>query len=180
MASFLDLPPELAIRILLCLALEDLASCHLTNSYVHLFIADSVDIQYHIATLIAGVENNENLQLETVARTERLKSLERGWNQAKFDFSREIDIPTNTEIKRLADGVYFYGGNGLNSSAALHYFTLPSRPEEEIYRKQIKIENAILAIGVAVYEHDLVAVATRWVQFPPPHLLQTLLLIEAL
>lgn len=163
MGNLLDLPPELVSRILLHLSrLEDLACCQLTNSFLHLIITNSVQIQYRLAKLIAGVESNDQIQLGINDRIECLKSIERGWDQLTFEFSRETPLAYGTFTRTVMDGFYFSTRrlNKRSDSEEIRYFKLPSTPEADIGWNKIYVKNGVVAIAVAVYEHDLLAVAT--------------------
>lgn len=173
MADLVDLPPELVISILLYLYLHDIAACQLTSSIIYHIIANSTQVQYHIATLIAGVESNVHLEIGISSRTERLDYLENGWNQLKSNFSQEIEFETDvSSIQKLTDGVYFYGATIIpgqevkSAKKKLCYFNLPSGPEEKTCRKEIHMENGFVEFAAAVNEHDLIAVGTPCVPFP--------------
>lgn len=88
--SLLDLEPEICIRILCDISLQDLAACHLTHSSLHLLITNSVQLQYRLATLIAGVEDNENSQINLDGRLAQLRSQEKSWSSFEFKLLHKI------------------------------------------------------------------------------------------
>lgn len=169
MASLLDLPPELVIRILLYMSLQDVGCCQLSNSFLCLIITNSPEIQYHLATLIAGVENNDQFELGIHERIERLRSRERGWEELKFEFSQEIQIVDSGYgvYDILIEGLYFRMCTwGVNDASRyleeICYFKMPSKPGEDIHLDKIYFPGpyGVLAMAVAAYEHDLLAVVT--------------------
>lgn len=168
MPNFLDLPPELAIRIFLSLSLSDLAACQLTSSFLYSVIANSAEVQYYLATLIAGVDNNVDIDLSVLDRLERLRSLEQGWRHIKFDFSHTVRSGAflgggSSFSPTLADGFHFMGRvvNPPGRKEELLYFKFPLGPDEEVHQKSLCVaEHGIIDIAVAVYEHDLIAVAS--------------------
>jgi hypothetical protein len=158
---FLDLPPELVIRILCYLDLYDLSACQLTHSSLRAVIKDSILIEYHIATQLAGVEDNPLSKLSIQERLERLASQEDGWAHLDFDFTKKISVEHNPSgIYDLTGGIYLLGDQ---RRRALHYCTLPSKSSDQTRWSRIDVEENIIDMGLAIYEHDLVAIVTMFV-----------------
>lgn len=158
---FLDLPPELIIRIFYFLDLIDLISCQLTHSALQALLKSSIFLDYRIATEIARVEDNPRSTLAVSERLEALVNREAAWSNIKVDFSRSISVGHNASgIYDLTGGVYLLGEQGRHT---FYYCTLPSTPSDPIRWKRVDIGRTIIDVGLAVHEHDLIAVITTCV-----------------
>lgn len=158
---FVDHFPELAIRILSYLSLPDIFACQRTHSALNKLIKNSTLVQYHIATQLAGVDDNPWSRVGVHERLERLALQEAGWAQHEFDFLRKIPIMhDHSGTYELTGGVYLLGNRG---GHAVHYCILPSKPSDEARWSKIDVDATIIDVGLAIYEHDLIAVVTLYV-----------------
>jgi hypothetical protein len=178
MVSFplLKLPLELVTRILSFLYIPDLVSCQLTDRFLFNVIKDSVLLRYLIATEAACVEDNPHCNLSLSERLEQLKRREEAWSCCRIDFRREVPLQRkSTSIYDLTGGVYLLGDsrNGDLTSfrrpltTGLSYLTLPSLSSHEPTWSRLDIKRNIIDIGLAIHEHDLIAIVTSFVTFFP-------------
>ncbi|KAF9464318.1 hypothetical protein BDZ94DRAFT_1308099 [Collybia nuda] len=150
--------PELTIRILSYLSLYDILACQLTHPAIYTLIKESTLLQYHITTQIAGVEDNPGSMVDVRERLERLSAREIGWAQSEFDFSQTMPVKhDHSGIYDLTGGVYFLGNR---NRRVMHYCRLPSKASDQTQWAKIDIDASIIDIGLALYEHDLMAVVT--------------------
>ncbi|KAF7325113.1 hypothetical protein MKEN_00554600 [Mycena kentingensis (nom. inval.)] len=91
MPLLLDLPPELILRCLHFLALDDIAACLRVNVLLAQTISGSLDIQYRAELELAGVEENVRVlsRLSIAERLEALRAREDRW-RAITPLSRRI------------------------------------------------------------------------------------------
>lgn len=160
-----DLPPELLIRILSFLTVPDLSSCLEVNVLFSVIIKESVLLQYLIATEIAGVRDNPNCTLDLATRLQRLDQRELAWSRFRPNFKTTIDIPHRpTGIYDLTGGLYLLG-DGIPVTKGLNCVVLPSTesgpPLNELKWTRTSVGRKIVDVGLALQEHDLVAVVTR-------------------
>lgn len=157
MSTILDLPTELVLWVLLNLSMDDIAALQLAHSYFHRTITNSTHVQYHLATQIAAVEDNQNSLTGLVGRLETLKAHEKAWSTLNnADWTQSL--PPAQEfagiIRGYADGFLFRGDY-------LQYLNLQS---EEMKWKTIDLKNdLVISYGTAIYEYDLLVMLTRYV-----------------
>lgn len=167
--TYVDLFPELAIHVLSYSSLPDIFACLRTHTALYKLIKDSMALQYHIKTQLAGVENNPYSMITVHERLDRLNVREAGWAEHDFDFSRTVAVPPDHSwFHGLTDGVMVLGGR---SRRAIHYCTLPSKVSDETRWSKINVDANIIGMRLAIYEHDLIAVVTTYVDHMPlcPH-----------
>lgn len=159
--AYVDRFPDLAIRILSYLSLPDILACLRTHIALYKLIKDSVVLQYHINTQLAGVEDNPCSTIAVHERLDRLNSRETGWAQHDFDFSWVVKVPPDCSwIYGLTSGVILLAGR---SRQLIHYSVLPSSPSDKMMWRQINVGANIVSMGLATYEHNLIAVVTTYV-----------------
>lgn len=154
MTTLLDFPPEIFIKILCCLLLPDLAACRRTHSSLRSLIADSPQVQYHLATQIAAVEDNENSQISINERISRLRVQEKAWDRLHFDFFSSVDVDYPLVIHGLAAGTLWMTDR---DGTSLRCLKVSSCSEEELQWKSFDLGQLILDVGFAIHEHDLIA-----------------------
>lgn len=154
MPSLLDLPPEILPTILCQLSLNDLATCQLTHRSLHLAIATSPQVQYHLAVQKAGVEDNKNSPLSVKERLEKLENQEAGWSSLNFDSSHAVKInPEHIQLHMSPSGLLWQRDL---SRTMYRYATLPSKLGEPLTDWNcFELEHAFINIGMGIYEHDL-------------------------
>ncbi|KAG6832983.1 hypothetical protein H0H92_004867 [Tricholoma furcatifolium] len=158
--TILLLPTELVLRVICFLDLSELSALQRSHSSFRNLIRDSSGIQYRFAAAVAGVENNDFNDLEAYKRL----SLLRDRNTAWFNLDRSIDfhkiisgIASPSTIYDLTGGLYF---RGHASKRSMHYCKLPSSPSDTPMWKRIDVDKRLVDIGVAAFEHNLIAILT--------------------
>ncbi|KAH9939181.1 hypothetical protein B0H21DRAFT_757168 [Amylocystis lapponica] len=171
----LDFPPELFVRILLFLPLSDLATCQRVNRTVNDTIQSSVELQYSIELAAAGAEDDTSSPLVLADRLRLLRARETAWGL--LDFSRVTTIPVchrPSSIYDLTSGLFLLGETFVHhrliqkGTDALRTIRLPCSQEGEGREageeapswSKISLEASVIDIGLAVQEHDLIAVVT--------------------
>lgn len=116
-------------------------------------------LQYHITKQIAAIEDSQyGCDVPVSDRLVLLNSREKGWERFRIDFKRSIPVELHASgIYDLSSGVYLLGGQG---KCQIHYCVLPKRETDEVRWEAIKVERPLIDIGLALYEHDLIAVVT--------------------
>lgn len=169
----LDFPPELFTRILLFLPLADLAVCRRISCSVNDLIHSSVELQYSIELEAAGAEETSPWHLVLADRLHLLKAREAAWRSLAF--SRVTTIPVfhlPSSIYGLTSGVFLLGETSASRGTALLKHTdalqiarLPSFQDSGTSKSppvwsKIALDASVIDIGLAVQEHDLIAVVT--------------------
>lgn len=165
---FFDLPTEMIVRTLAFLSLKDLISCQLTNKFLRSLVTSSLQLQYLIEAEAAGVQDNVNSSLPVSERLEELKRSESAWTNFLVKQHQTIAIRHKSSgYYDLTGGVYVLGesnddGSIPPTSNTLRYAPLTSANDKALEKEwpRIKLEHNIIDFGLAIYEHDLIAVAT--------------------
>lgn len=164
----LDLPPELLIHILSGLSSNDtLFSIQLVNRYLHNLIRESSLLQYQIETKYAGVEDNPQSTTVVAERLKTLRRTEHAWTN--FIVSKQINLPIlhrSSGLYDLTAGVYVLGELGETNpdypTPALRYINLYEDQGNNPWPR-ISVDRNIIDFGLAVREHDLIALVTSYV-----------------
>ncbi|KAF8063143.1 hypothetical protein FPV67DRAFT_1782712 [Lyophyllum atratum] len=157
MPNLLDLPPEVIVLILCYLDLPDFVSAIRTNHTLYNTRTVHV-LRYRFALQAAAVEDNPDSSVLIAQRLALLKDREEGWGGFNFDFRRKIPVRhTPSGIYDMTGGIYLLGDE---NRRALHYCKLPSKPSDPATWSQIRIDRELIDMGLAIYEHDLIAVVT--------------------
>ncbi|TFK41206.1 hypothetical protein BDQ12DRAFT_679076 [Crucibulum laeve] len=167
--KLVDIPEELIVQILSYLGPSDLVTCELTSSTLRSIIKEAVVLRYSRALQVAGMEDNPNSNLSVTERLARLERRESAWFKNIPDFTTTIPVHHNPSgIYDLTSGVYLLGNT---NRLALHYCKLPTSSEDDTSWKNIEVERNIIDMGLAAYEHDLIAVVTTSpvTASPPSH-----------
>jgi hypothetical protein len=165
---FLELPGELLIQILSQLTLGELLSCKCVNRLLNEIVEESVVLQYVIETEAAGVRDNPRSHLATAERLDRLRRREDAMTRFRISHIRTVPVQIPTSgIYDLSGGVYLLGTaaphdrsvtTGIN---CLRFQTIAETPEwSEIKIGFEKTGRRIIDIGLALQEHDLIALVT--------------------
>ncbi|KAG5730616.1 hypothetical protein E4T56_gene4141 [Termitomyces sp. T112] len=153
-----DLPLELILRVLGFLDLSELTVLMRTHSTFRQSIQDSQGFQYRFAAIRAGVESNVHSNHTTWERLALLKIREKSWLHMEVDFQKSIpNVKFPSGIYDLTGGIYFRGDL---SRRSIHYCPLPSKSTDPISWRRIRVDRALVDIGVSVYEHNLIAILT--------------------
>lgn len=165
----LNLPPEILIQILSETPFTDLlCSVQLTCRYLYNIIWNSTQLQYLINAKSAAVEDNPNSILVPAEHLDKLQRHERAWKN--FVIGNQRSIPVQFPLSGLYDfsaGIYVLGEDGGGSveypTVALRYLTLsPHTPFSQANNQwsKISVDRNIMDFGLAVMEHDLIALVT--------------------
>lgn len=161
----LDLPPELLVHILLGLPPNDIvSSAQLVNRYLHNLIQESSPLQYHIETKYAGVEDNPQSTMVAAERLDVLRRSQHAWSD--FVVGKRVNLPVRHRSSGLYDltaGVYVLGELGDNNenypTPALRYTNLHVDQGNKPWAR-ISVGRNIIDFGLAIREHDLIALVT--------------------
>lgn len=166
--KLLDLPSEIITQILSNLPPKVLLlSIQLANHYLHDLIRSSSQLQYQIEAKFAGVENNPASNLVAVERLRALRSYERAW--ADFAVKNRTTIPVGYHSSGLYDlsaGIYVLGEDSGHvveyPTRILRWIDLsqPLSLQKEKGWSGIDVDSYIMDFGLAVREHDLIAIVT--------------------
>jgi hypothetical protein len=164
----LGLPPELLIHILSGLSSNDiLFSALLVNRYLHDLIRESSLLQYYMETKYAGVEDNPQSTMVVADRLKALRRSEYAWSN--FVVGKQNDLPIMHRSGGLYDltaGVYVLGELGNANpdypTPALRYTNLYEDQGNNPWTR-ISVNRNIIDFGLAVREHDLIALVTTYV-----------------
>lgn len=161
-STLLALPLDLLEQILLRMDAQDIRTCTLLSKGFNIFIRSSVVLQYLIACHAAGVVDNQRCKLPYAERHEALLKREKAWCRFQPVFTKTFDVPNELPfgIHKLTAGVFLLVDDNHRD---LHYCTLPSTPDEvpqwatiHGHGPEKDWNGAIVDVGMAVYEHDLI------------------------
>ncbi|KAJ7150076.1 hypothetical protein C8R43DRAFT_497076 [Mycena crocata] len=166
MPDLLDLPPELILSCLAHLNLTDIHSClKAGNRVLASVIVNSVLIRYRLELGRACVEESMK-QAGNQALADRLASLrtrEDNWRNFTPRSRHTVAVDFQTSgIYDLASDVYLVGDRGdspMPLCTGLKYMVTPPGPEGPEWRR-IEAGKPIIDFGVALAEHDLIAMVT--------------------
>ncbi|KAI0937664.1 hypothetical protein AcV7_003637 [Taiwanofungus camphoratus] len=181
-SSLLSLPPELIVRILACLTLSDLVSCRRACKCLNAIIKTTTLLQYLIETQVAGVEDNPASSLALVDRLRLLRARETAWHHLQSSRTTPIEVKHfPSSIYDLTGGVFLLGESlrwtfgAWRSTDSLRFVRLPAVADSadshsNVSRQdspwsRIELKGNIMDVGLAVQEHDLIAVVTF--TYPP-------------
>jgi len=107
--SFLSLPPEIAIQVLLHLGWNQLLVAQRVCTVFRALI-ESSRIQYHIFLAIAGYEDGPaSHPMPMLARLESLKAVQRCFHCMQFPKKTQIQLKGYTPTYELQGGVFLQG-----------------------------------------------------------------------
>jgi len=161
-STLLALPLDLLEQILLRLDAQDIRTCALLSKEFNIFIRSSIVLQHLIACHAAGVVDNPHCKLSYAERYEALSKREKAWCRFQPVFKKTFDVPNEPcfGIHKLSGGIYLLGDSNRQD---LRYCTLPSTPDEVPQWATIRghglkkdWKGAIVNVGMAIYEHDLI------------------------
>ncbi|KAJ7057344.1 hypothetical protein C8F01DRAFT_1307453 [Mycena amicta] len=164
----LDLAPEIIVKCLLYLPLDDLATClRVGNRFLAAVITDSPEIQYIAELEHAGMEENVHSMkgLSISDRLGLLRERESRWRTLSpaFRYSIALGVATdNIVVMDLIDGLYF-AGVSMNPSVllatSLKYIALAPGAQPACW-KTVFQGKPFMNFQVALAEHDLLVILT--------------------
>ncbi|KAJ7051445.1 hypothetical protein C8F01DRAFT_640347 [Mycena amicta] len=164
----LDLAPEIIVKCLLYLPLDDLATClRVGNRFLAAVITDSPEIQYIAELEHAGMEENVHSMkgLSISGRLGLLRERESRWRTLSpvSRYSIPLGVATdNIVVMDLIDGLYF-AGVSMNPSVllatSLKYIVLAPGAQPACW-KTVFEGKPFTNFQVALAEHDLLVILT--------------------
>ncbi|KAJ7058945.1 hypothetical protein C8F01DRAFT_284533 [Mycena amicta] len=164
--SLLDLPLELILASILYLSSGDIQNLLQVNRLLHRIISESVEIQYLAAQERAGVEENPQAlsQLSISERLTQLKEREQRWLDFQPLSRHNISIPLlNTGTWSIQDDILVVTHQEPDvpyrdrTCISAVYLSDPGNTE---WRGVYRSGKSILVFGLAVADHDLIAIVT--------------------
>ncbi|KAH9980744.1 hypothetical protein BJV74DRAFT_85796 [Russula compacta] len=166
-AFLLRLPPEVISRILLSLSPRDIISCRRTCSRLYYLCNDTL-LRYLVQMERSAVNDDIRPGLSYRERLRILEKREEAW--ATLDFRRTVHVTVpfdSTGTYDFTSGTILLGTSFHRSNRQLtfgySYFPLPSLSDVQDQKtewKEFGLGMEISDVGLAVYEHDLLAALT--------------------
>ena len=170
--SLLRIPSELMIRILLFLPPLDIISCGRTCRTLYGLCSDSI-LRYLIQMERCAVRDDMSPGLSYPERLRILKHREEAWEVLDFRRFFQASVPVESTTSSVFDftgGAFFLGkkhpSTDRETTMGYSYITLPSlsnSQDQKLEWKEFGLEVDMLDFGLAVHEHDLIAVLTACV-----------------
>ena len=166
----LQIPPELIARILLCLSPLDIISCGRTCRTLYDLCRDSI-LRYLIQLERCAVRDDSGPGLCFPERLRILKHREEAWKVLDFRTFLQASVPFETTgLYDFTGGAFFlsrkhYCANR-ETTMGYSYIALPSLSDAQDQKFEwmnFSLETEMLDFGLAVHEHDLIAVLTACV-----------------
>ena len=171
--SLLDIPLELIVSIILYLPPHDIISCQKTCHKLN-DVCNIATLRYLVQMERSGVSDDLRPGISYLERLLLLQRREEAW--ANLDFHKNVHVTVPFESTGTFDftGGAFLLGTGLHNTNSrptngYSYFTLPSltsTEDQKLKWQGLSMGIQILDVGLAVHEHDLIAVLTACVLFP--------------
>ncbi|KAJ7093962.1 hypothetical protein B0H15DRAFT_831449 [Mycena belliarum] len=157
-----DLPPELFVHILSFLPNNTLCACLQASRLLHETIKNSTELQYYMERNVARVNDNPYSPLPAVERLRMLRAREDAFDEMKASWATSVPVPFPTSgLYEVSAGFFFLGEL---QRQALRYLELPSKilgpPPQWGSIPTPNPASVIIDFGLAIEEHDLVAMAT--------------------
>lgn len=159
--QFLDLPFEIILKILSLLSPIELSTCQLVNKYLNVIISKSLTLQYRTALELAKADDNPCSVVSLPQKLEEIQSSEAAWATLQPNFIVSLPVKHRTSgIYDLSAGTYLLGNA---DRMALQYLRLPTQADDPLNWRKITLNKTIIDMGFCVFEHDLIAIFTRYV-----------------
>jgi len=165
--SLLHIPPELISRVLLHLSPHDIISCKRTCRMLYDMCNEPV-LRYLVQMERCAVSDDMRPGLGYRERLRILEKQEEAWAMLDFRRSVQVSVPLDaTNIYDLTGGA-FLQGTILDCTSqrptGYAFVSLPSLLDPQDHKLEWKgliLETPIVDVGLAVHEHDLIAILTR-------------------
>ena len=168
--TLLDLPPELIVSIILYLPPHGIISCQRTCRKLCDVCKDTA-LRYLVQMERFGVSDDLRSGVSYPERLLLLKTREEAWANVEFRKSVQVTVPFEST------GIYDFTGGAFLLGMRLHsasrrptigysYVTLPSlssTEDQDLKWRGLGLGIQILDVGLAVHEHDLIALLTAFV-----------------
>ena len=168
----LDLPPELIVSIISYLSPHDIISCQRTCRKL-CDVCENTALRYLVQMERFGVSGDLGPGISYPERLLLLQRREEAWANLNFSKSVQVTVPFEST------GIYDFTGGAFLLGTRLHitrrrptigysYVILPSLSSTETEDQNLKWHGLgmgiqILDVGLAVHEHDLIALLTACV-----------------
>ena len=168
LTSLSHIPPELISCILQYLSPRDIISCRHTCRTLYNLCNDS-NLRYLVQMERCGVNDDLRPGLCYPDRLRILERREKAWEMLDFRKPVQVCVPfDSTGIYDFTGGAFLLGTRLYSASRrptiGYSYVSLPSFSEEEDQKEVqwmgLNLGIQILDVGLAVQEHDLIAVLT--------------------
>ena len=166
--SLLPIPPEVMTRILLYLSPHDIISCGRTCRMFH-DLCSYPHLRYLVQMERCAVSDEMRSGLGYAERLQILENREEAWATLDFRRSVQVSVPFHATGTYDLSGGAFLLGTGPSctdhqSTVGYSYVSLPSLSEDKkVEWRGLDLGIPILGVGLAVHEHDLIAVLTACV-----------------
>ena len=174
----LDIPLEIIVSIILYLSPHDIISCQKTCRKLR-DVCNDAALRYLIQLERFGVSDDLRPGISYPERLLLLQRREEAWENLDFHKNVQVSIPFEST------GIYDFTGGTFLLGTRLHctsderttgysYVTLPSltsTEDQKLNWRGLSLGIQILDVGLAVYEHDLLAALTMYVS--PSHSLHS-------
>ncbi|KAF9451147.1 hypothetical protein P691DRAFT_808634 [Macrolepiota fuliginosa MF-IS2] len=152
-ATLLDLPLEVLMHVLLLLPFTSVVICQGVNYYLQNLVSESAELQYYIHLGISGLADNPRCSLSIPERLRKLITRERRWEELKFKFNKNIEVPLTTRWNRRR----FFGGvlSLLYPDGILREVQVPNEVTQEAKWKETCPKQTLIDVAVRAHEHDL-------------------------
>ena len=165
-----QIPPELIVRILLSLSPLDIISCGHTCRTLYGLCRDSI-LRYLVQMERCAVRDDSGPGLCYPERLRILKHREEAWEVLDFRTFLQVSVPfETTSLYDFTGGAFFLSRKhylaNRETTMGYSYIALPSLPgaqAQKVEWKDFGLETEMLDFGLAVHEHDLMAVLTACV-----------------
>jgi len=166
--SLLHIPPELLSRVLLHLSPHDIISCKRTCRMLYDMCNEPV-LRYLVQMERCAVSDDMRPGLGYRERLRILEKREEAWAMLDFRRSEQVSVPFDaTNLYDLTGGAFLQGTMLDCTSKRPTGYTFVSLPslldpqDQKSEWKSISLETQILDVGLAVHEHDLIAILTGY------------------
>ena len=164
--SLFHIPPELMTRILLYLSPHDIISCARTCRMLYDMCSVPV-LRYLVQMERCAVGDDMCPGLGYLDRLQILEKREEAWAMLNFRGSVQVSVPFDaSNIYDLTGGAFLQGNIFDCTSQRPTGYTFVSLPslfdpqDQKSEWKSLNLETQILEFGLAVHEHDLIAILT--------------------
>ena len=162
--SLLHIPPEVIIHILQYVSPKDIISCRRTCHTMYNICNDPF-LRYLVQMECCGVSDDIRPGLCYSDRLRILERRERAWGMLNFSNSYRVHVPfDSTDLYELTGGALLIGtrmcARDHRTSVGYSYVSLPSlsvEQDQKIQWIERDFGTQVLDVGMAVYEHDLIA-----------------------
>ena len=165
--SLLHIPPELLSRVLLHLSPHDIISCKRTCRMLYDMCNEPV-LRYLVQMERCAVSDDMRPGLGYLERLRILEKREEAWTMLDFRRSEQVSVPFDaTNLYDLTGGAFLQGkilDCASQRPTGYAFVSLPSLLDAQDQKSEWKgliLETPIVDVGLAVHEHDLIAILTR-------------------